>query len=263
MEDLLTKAELATPWLYGGLLIALRLAACLALLPEIGGRMAPMRVRLALVVLATVALDSGLGLVAVPLPNSALSVIVAAAREVVLGAALGLAVRLINATVQMAGDLAGLSMGLSLATLFDLSAGEAPNAMGRLFGLIASLLFFAVGGHLIVIGALFEHLRHYPVGDADFVLPSLEAIAEAGSHAIRTAVLLSAPVLVVALLLNVAMGFVMRVVPSMNLFNIGIGVLLISGLVALGVESETVRVFFEREIEGLPEAMHRLAGGGP
>jgi flagellar biosynthetic protein FliR len=261
MGDLAPLLDLGAPAIYGGVLIFVRLTTCLLMLPELGPGYMPMRARIAMAIAITIALDAGLGLVTVAVPEDPATLLLHLLRETLLGAALGLAVRLINASVQMAGDLVGLSMGLSLATFFDQSAGEMPLAMGRLFALVASLLFFSLGGHLVVVGALFEHLAQHPVGLTEIVLPSLPALALAAQHIVETAVLLAAPVVVVSLVLNVAMGFVMRVVPSMNLFNIGIGILLTGGFLALALEGDAMVALLGHELEALPEHMSTLAGG--
>lgn len=261
MGDLAPLLDLGAPAIYGGALIFLRLVTCLLMMPELGPGYMPMRSRIALAIAITIAIDAGLGLVTVPVPDHIGTLFYHLTREVLLGAALGFAVRLVNATVQMAGDLVGLSMGLSLSTFFDQSAGEMPLAMGRLFALVASLLFFSLGGHLVVVGALFEHFAHYPVGLTEIVIPSLESLASATQHVVETAVLLAAPVVVVSLVLNVAMGFVMRVVPSMNLFNIGIGILLTGGFLALALQGDALVIFLGHELEALPERMSTLAGG--
>jgi len=261
MVDITPYLDLAAPAIYGGALVFLRILTCLLMMPELGPGYLPMRARLALAVALTVALDTGLGLVTVAVPDAIGTLLFHLTREVLLGAALGLAVRLISAAVQMAGDLVGLSMGLSLATLFDPSAGEMPLAMGRLFGLVAAMLFMALGGHLVVVGALYEHFAQHPVGLAEIAIPSLDALMEATQHAVETAVLLASPVIVVGLVLNVAMGFVMRVVPSMNLFNIGIGILLTGGFLALALEGDAMVVLLGHELEALPDRMFTLAGG--
>lgn len=257
--------QLGLPWVLGAIFIALRLGAALGMLDEFGRGIVPARTRMALILALTVCLDMALGGVAVAVPESEAwpaAILIMSAREVVLGAALGLSVRLINAALQTAGDLVGLSMGLSLATLFDTTAGEAPLATGKLFGLVASLMFFAMGGHLIVVAGLFDHLRQFPVGIDHIVVPSLESLSSALAHSVEIAAILAAPVMVVSLLLNVAMGFVMRLVPSVNLFNIGVGVLMVGGFVALAFESQAVRLTLDRAIEEMPERMHDLAGGG-
>jgi len=260
VNDLLPWAEQVAPWAWGGALVFVRIGTAISVVPDLGDRTIPARARLALILALTVAIDLALGVMAVPLPEAAPMMVPMLAREVVLGATLGLAVRLVYAAASMAGDLVGLNMGLAINVLFNVASGEQELSMGRLFGVIATLLFFAFGGHLVVTAALFEHLRSFPVGEAAFALPSPDVIATAGVHLIRTAVLLAAPVLVVTLILNVAMGFMMRVVPSINLFGIGLGILMVAGFIALGLEGDALRLFFERELDLLPERMFELSG---
>ena len=260
MEGLVPWANLVGPWAWGGVLLFARIGTAVALMPDFGAGTVPARIRLALTLALTVAIDLALGVVAVPLPDAAPLMLPLIAREVVIGAALGLAVRLVYSAVTLAGDLVGVNMGLSMDILFNAGSGEQELSMGRLFGVIATLLFFALGGHLIMTATLFAHLQAHPVGDGAFLLPSADVLAEAGVHMVRSGVLLAAPVIVVTLILNVAMGFVMRVVPSINLFGIGLGILMVAGFFALGLEGEALRLFFERELDRLPEWMFELSG---
>lgn len=261
MDELEPMLSLMGPTLYGGALAFLRVFTCLSMLPQLERGYVPMRARLLLALLLTLTIQLGLQLPAVPVPEFYPHILVHVAREVVFGAALGLAVRTLTAACQMAGDLVGLNMGLSLSTFFDQTSGEAPLSMGRLFGLIALMLFIALDGHTAVALTLSAHFKVHPSGLLLIEPPSLTAIATLGVDMFRTAVLLAAPVIVVTLLLNVAMGFVMKVVPSLNIFNIGIGILLIGGFIALSYGGEAMRILLGHEIENLPERMRAFAGG--
>jgi len=261
MQDLEPVLTLLGPTLYGGALVFLRVFTCLQMMPELERGYVPTRARLMLALLLTVTVSLGLGLPPVQVPEFWPHILIHLAREVVFGAALGLAVRLVTATCQMAGDLVGLSMGLSLSTFFDQTSGEAPLSMGRLFGIIAMMLFVAMDGHSVVALSLAAHFKLHPTGLLLIEPPTLSAIATTGIDMFRTAFLLAAPVIVVTLLLNMAMGFVMRVVPSLNIFNVGIGILLIGGFVALTFTSEALRIMIGHELEALPERMVSLSGG--
>lgn len=262
MDALEPALALLGPTLYGGALVFLRIFTCLQMMPELDRGYVPGRARLMLGLLLTVTVSLGLGLPPVPIPDHWPHILVHVAREVVFGAALGLVVRVVTATCQMAGDLVGLSMGLSMSTFFDMTAGESPLSMGRLFGIIAMLFFVAMDGHSVVAFSLAAHFKVHPAGVAAIETPSLAAIASLGVDFFRTAFLLAAPVIVVTLLLNIAMGFVMKVVPSLNIFNIGIGILLIGGFLVLTFSSEALRVVVGHELEALPERMLSFAGGG-
>lgn len=259
MEGLSAAAELAAPWIFGAVLIFVRVVGLLSAIPFIGTENLPMRVRVVFAIALTAAFDAGLGVVALTVPDG-ITMVLLVVRELLIGLGLGLIIRTILAAFEGAGALAGIQMGLSLNILFDVPGGQQTVALGRLFSLAAVLMFFALGGHILMVKTFFVHLERFPVGESTFLIPSMDALADAGVSLIGTAVLLAAPVIVVTLILNMLMGFLMRVVPSLNIFGIGLGIMLIGGFVALGSVGETLLVWLARELELLPEQMFRFVG---
>jgi flagellar biosynthetic protein FliR len=252
-------ADLLAPYVMGAALILVRLAVMMSFVPAFGNREIPMRVRVVLSVVMTVALDLALGLVRVPIPADPFRLGLMVAREATYGFGLGLMVHLIIATASTAGAVASMTMGLGMSNMVDPTSGENSLTLGGLMGVIAALMFVAFDGHHIVIAALFAHLRRIPVGEVTLALPTVSDIMVAGGHLIRTSLILSAPVLVVTLLINVSIGFISRVVPAVNLFGIGLGLLILGALVALQQEGHALLRVLEVEMERLPDQMFRFA----
>ncbi len=250
------------PWIWGAALIFARVVGLLLIVPHYAQGNLPAQVRLGLAIVLTAAIDAGLGLVAASAPDSALLVTATVLRELLIGAALGFSVRLMYAAVEVGGALAGLNMGLSLNVFFDTASGEQSIALGRLMALFTALIFFSLGGHLVMVAALFEHLDAFPVGVAQFAIPDVATIADAGLRFVRTAALFGAPVIVVVLLINIMLGFLMRVVPSLNIFGIGLSLMMIGGFVALAGQGDALLVYVGRELELLPQRMFELSSPG-
>ena len=122
------------------------------------------------------------------------------------------------------------------------------------------MIFVAMDGHHIVFVALFEHAERFPVGEIQLATVSLSAIAGAASELARTALMLAAPVVVVSLMVNMGLAFVSRVVPSVNLFGIGLSILLIAGLLALTGEGRALVQLVELRLQDLPERMVEMTG---
>src|SRR5680860_1068091 len=78
------------------------------------------------------------------------------AQQFIIGLAMGFAMRIAFAAVEMAGALAGTTMGLSFATFFDPQSKGQSTAVGQFFSLIATLAFLAINGHLLLVSALAE-----------------------------------------------------------------------------------------------------------
>ena len=62
-------------------------------------------------------------------------------QQVLIGLALGFAVRIVFAAVEFAGELIGLQMGLNFAGFFDPASGAQTTAASRFFGTMVALLF--------------------------------------------------------------------------------------------------------------------------
>ena len=66
---------------------------------------------------------------------------------------------------------------------------------------------------------------------------------------------LAAPAIVVTLTLNISMAFVSRAVPSVNLFGIGLGMLIMAGWMSLSVAGEAVVLTTGEAMKDLPQNM--------
>lgn len=253
-------AALTAPWIYGGGLLLLRVAALTWLVPSLGGERLPIRIRLTVVLAIVLVVDLGLGGIAVPVPDDALTLGLTALRELLVGGGLGLAVRLVFAALESAGAIAGISMALSLNTQIDPSSGEESTSLGALFGVTGALVFLAMDGHHVVVRALVAHAEAFPVGVLDYAPPSASRVAEALGELSLTALVLAAPAVVATLLVNLALAFVARLVPSMNLFAVGLGLLILSGLASLAFEGDAIVRAVDEATLDLPRAMESWSG---
>ncbi len=248
------------PFIVGAALIFTRIISALLVVPGFAQGTLPTRVRILIAMLITGMIDMGLGFAHVPLPDTPILLGLMAAREVLIGVGMGLAVRMMLAAIEAAGAIAGISMGLSLNVFMDPTSGEETMTLGSMMSVCAALMFIAMDGHHIVITGLFHHLEEFPVGQTLWFGPSLEVLMEISGRICVAALILSSPVIVVTLLLNVALALVSRVVPSVNLFGIGLGLLTFTGMISLAFEGEALLVFVQRSMETLPLDMWNMSG---
>jgi flagellar biosynthetic protein FliR len=208
-----------------------RIMALLAVAPVLGNRSVPARVKIALGVLVTlsaapllpttypVAVDSYMGYLTV-------------GREVMLGIAMGLTVRMIFAAIEMGGEVAGLQMGLSFAGYIDPSSGSTNNAVSSFFGIIAVLLFLSLNGHLLLISGVVDSFQRLPIGGGDTTAVSKSLVAM-GAQIFSVALSISLPIIVVLLVVNLGLGIMSRIAPQLNVFAVGFPISLSVGLSAV------------------------------
>ena len=260
--DISGMLDALAPVLYGGVLVMARLSALTWWLPGLTLGRIPGRVRALAVLTFAVVIDLGLGGVVVDIPSSPILMGLQVGREVLLGATMGFALRVVLAAVEVAGSLAGISMGLSLNLFVDPVSGDQSLQLGSLLGMFAGLMFLAIGGHRVMLLAFFEHFQAFPAGAAAYYVPDAAAVARQLGDLSTTALQLAAPVIVVTLVLNIALAFVTRAVPSVNLFGIGLGMLILAGFLAMGSQGDAILMHMERSVEQLPDRMVEHSGTG-
>jgi len=209
-----------------------RILALIASAPITGNQQFPVSAKIGLAVFLTI-------LVAPLLPESSPINPASGAgmllliREILIGLAMGLAMRVVFAGVSMAGDLIGLQMGLGFAQFYDPQNNTQAPVTGQFLGLIATLTFLSLNGHLMLISTLVQSFQNAPVEGAGALAGNWMLLAQWGSTIMRAALLLSLPLIAVLLVTNIALGVLSRAAAQLNIFAIGFPITLGAGFIAL------------------------------
>jgi len=200
---------------------AVRISGMIIVAP-LGFTQAPNRVKAGLIVLLTLAAHSfGQDLVSeASVENLAFAVM----GEFVLGVAIGMVPRLIIAAVEVAGENIGPNMGLGVAQIFDPTSHASQNAITQILRDLAVLLGVLVGLHRVVIGAVIGSFRVVPAVSVHHLENLTEMIMVLSNDAITTGIKLAIPILAVLLVTQVALAFVSRAAPAIQVFSIGFAV---------------------------------------
>lgn len=181
------------------------------------------------------------------------SLLAVVAQQVGVGLAIGFAVRVVFAAVELAGEVVGFQMGLNFAAFFDPTIGAQSSAVARFFGQMTSLLFLAMNGHLMVLFAINRSFYSFPV-DQNF-LETLAAMKlyHLGADLFASALWIALPMVGILMFVNLALGIVSRVAPQMNIFAVGFPITLVVGLVGIAVTlpmlDQPFMVLLERSVD--------------
>lgn len=165
-----------------------------------------------------------------PVPAHLLDLVLILVREILLGALLALVASAVFAGIRFAGQLIGIQMGFSVASVIDpAGSGEVP-LIGRFQELLALAVFLAADGHHLLLQGLSYSFEAVPPGGFPSLhdLPPLVLIL--GTTVFLTAIQVGAPVLGALFLTDTALGFVARAVPQMNVFLVGLPVKIMVGI---------------------------------
>ena len=168
---------------------------------------------------------------AIPLGSAAAWMLVA--EQMLIGFAIGFSLRIVFAALELAGDMIGLQMGIGFATFIDPQNSVQTPLIGSFLGMLATLLFLGINGHLLVLNALVESFVLVPVGSGSSGFLRWEHFASLGSQLFALGLQISMPLLATMLLCNLALGVMARAAPQLNLFSIGFPLTVLTGLVVL------------------------------
>ncbi len=156
-----------------------------------------------------------------------------AGQQLLIGVTLGFVMRLVLAGVEMAGHIAGLTMGLGFASFFDPQSGAQSPVLAQFLGIVAILIFVTINGHLLVVSAIFESFHVLPITTDPISAKGFMALVEAAGQMFMIGVTLSLPLVTAILIANVGLGVLARAAPQLNLFAIGFPLMITAGFVVL------------------------------
>jgi type III secretion protein T len=245
--------------------LSARIGTALLMFPMFAAGALPTSVRasitagLAICLLPVVGMNNMLALAQL----DAMSLTMLLGKEVALGFAMGFVGSAGFWAVHAAGAIIENQAGLSSATTIDPLAGEEDSLIGGFLVQVLSIIFLASGGFLVLLGALYESFRVWPVIDlAPKIAPTIwlnagmQVIRGIGELALRVA----APFVLLMLMVEVGMGFLGRYAPQFNVFFLAMPIKAIVLLVLLLVYAMVLA-----DGSALPDvagAMRRMFAGG-
>jgi flagellar biosynthesis protein FliR len=239
-------------------LLLVRPGLLIAAAPPFGALYTPTPVKIGLSVVLGIALAPS---VALPGSIGLAALVVIIAREAAIGLALALSVRLLMAGAELAGQLAGFQLGFGYAATVDPQTGARNSVVGALYTSLTLLTLLAINGHHALLKALAESYQAVPIGIGHVSSGMAKQIADMLGLLFVFGMQVAAPIVVVLLIVEVAVGLISRAAPSLNLMVIGFPVRLVAGLVALAAAVGVVPSVVSRLVLPALEMAGRLAYG--
>jgi len=154
-------------------------------------------------------------------------------KELFIGIVMGYVVLLVFSAFLLAGQLVDNQIGFGVVHILDPQTNIQIPLVGNLYNVLAMVLFFAIDGHHTLIKLLMFSFEALPPGKAalagDIALPLFNMFVEFFVLGFKMAV----PAIASALLAEMIFGILVRVIPQMNIFVIGLPFKILIGLVVL------------------------------
>lgn len=209
-----------------------RISALFVVAPFFGARTIPVRIRIVLAVAVTLVLLPNLPFPDAIEPFSPRGVLVIL-QQVSIGIVMGLILQIVFSALIMAGQAMATTMGLGFASSVDPQNGVQVTMLGQLYLILGTLYFLAMDGHLLLLNVLAQSFVALPVGSAMNSTQIFADLALFAAQLFFAAVMISLPVMVGVLLVNLAFGVITRAAPQLNIFAVGFPTTMLAGFVLM------------------------------
>lgn len=240
------------------LLASVRIVSWLAVVPPFSGRGVP--------AMAKVVLGLGLAFGAVPegdsIPLSTVALLLNVGTQVLIGLAMGFVTQLLFGAIAAAGSLIDVFGGFSLASGFDPLSMNVNTVFGKFHQMLATVLLFVTGGHLLVIGGLLRTFHFLPLGTSPEWETAPDVLLTAFGMFFTTAVQIALPMIAVLFISDLGLALLTKVAPQLNAFNVMFPVKVGMTLLLVGLSFPVLPQAVDRLVDLSTQAMSTLSGAG-
>jgi flagellar biosynthetic protein FliR len=253
----LTSVELNT-WIASILWPLTRIIGVISVAPLFGNVSVPARVKICLGILLALIVAPTVPAIPATEPMSLPGLLILA-QQLVIGLAMGFAMRIVFAGVEMAGEITGMTMGLGFASFFDPQTRARTSAISQFLALLVLMVYLATDLHLIVLTTLVKSFELLPISSGFISNEGLYHVVKLGGRVFSAGVQLSLPIVAALLITNVALGILTKAAPQLNIFGVGFPVTIGVGLIMIGLVLPYLMTPFINLIQEGIDAMGRIA----
>jgi flagellar biosynthesis protein FliR len=215
------------------LLIFLRVSSMLFVFPVFSSREFPLQARLGLGGLIAFVIYRS-----IPMPHltgGAFELIVGCAAQILIGVIVGFVAQQVFNGISFAGELIDLQIGFAIANVINPTTQQNVTIIGELQLALATLMFLATDSHHLFIQGMAGSFQLVGLPYVNLDPSVMGNIVLFFSQSFLIVFRIAAPVVVALFLTNVALAFMARVAPQMNVLVIGLPIQVAVGLTMMAI----------------------------
>jgi flagellar biosynthesis protein FliR len=240
------------------MLVMARVGTLVMLMPGIGDRTVPARMRLSFALLISLLLMPLIRQTLPPFSGGIEPFVKLLIFEILIGLMIGTALRITLSAMQLAGTVIAQQMGLSFSATVDPTAGVQNPTIGTFLVLVATAMIFALDLHHLSIRGMHDSYTLLMPGEVPAVEDAMQLVMKAFVASFKIGIQISAPFLVFAIVFNLGLGVLSRLMPQMQIFFIAMPATIIIGtLILLAAMGVMMNVFLSHFAEVLNQFVVR------
>lgn len=143
-------------------------------------------------------------------------------REIFIGVAIGFFWGVMLWAFEAAGQIIDTKVGATMAQIVDPLGGHQTSLTGALLSRLAGWVFMSAGGFMLMVGTLLDSYALWPVNTPSLTLVPRSALLfeTAFGQLMTLALVVAAPAMLLAWVMDLSLGLVNRFAPQLNLQSI-------------------------------------------
>jgi flagellar biosynthetic protein FliR len=238
-------------FLPGFFLVLVRVTGLMLAAPVFGSQSIPVRIKAAASIAIAFSVFPAV-LPQLPAVVDLRSVLLGIPGELAMGFIMGLGMSLLFLGLELAGLAIGQQAGLSLGQIFNPALDTNSTIMGQVFFIVGMSAFLVLGGHREMVAGVLDTFQTIPPLTFEFSEQALAVLLVALQSAFQLALRISGPALLALLVSTMAMGFVSRTIPQLNILSVGFSV---KATIALGIAGIVITASSDLLIDQMSEML--------
>lgn len=232
------------------LLIFARVGAMVMLMPAVGETSVPSTLRLSLaLLLAFVFFPMVSERLPQGLSNNMNLLLFSLFWEILVGVALGLITRMLMSVIQTAGSSIAMNIGLSFAQSVDPTMGQQGAIFSSFLSAAGVAVIFTTDLHHLAIAGILDSYQLFPPGEAFPIDDFRQAAITTMADAFRIGIQISAPFIVFALVFNLGLGVLQRLMPQFQVYFLAAPLTILLGLAITTALIGTILSLYQSFVE--------------
>lgn len=209
-----------------------RVAGVIFFNPIFGRKSIPNVLKVGLTLVIALNAVYGIGNISV-INYTTIELMLAMLKEFVVGLTIGFIMQMFLSVFHIGGDLIDMQMGFSMASMYDPTTKANISLTGNIMTAMYIMLFFISNSHLALMNIVIKSFQVVPIGLQPISTRLSVFFIELFACILAYAVQLSMAIVVTEIIVEVAVGILMRLVPNINVFVVNLQIKILVGLAVL------------------------------
>lgn len=154
-------------------------------------------------------------------------------KEFICGYLIGMIAHIFFSVVSLSGEIADMQMGLGMSKMYDPGSNIQMPLTGSFYNVALTLMFFISNCHINLVQICYTSYGVLPIGFEGFNADVGYRLLELFAYVFTLSIKFTFPIIAAELIAETGIGIIMRAVPQINVFVVGVQLKVVVALVVM------------------------------